>query len=509
MWGGFGNVWLINVLRIGLDVAGTIDGLHLTFGFGELARHVRVGRMPERGVDMPIDRRIAIGATLTLGTAGLALASTTAAARDRASQPISSSPAAAPAKTADLGLIPDSGRDETARLQAAIDKAAERRAPLALAAGRYIVRNLTLRAGSRLSGIPGQTIIEHVGTLPALTGAGLRNVALDGLTIHGSGALDAQARGLVDLERIVNLSLVDLTIDRSNGNGIALTGCSGVVTGCRVAQAAKAGLFSLDAAGLEISHNTITDCGNNGILVWRSAKGEDATLIAMNRIERIAAHDGGSGQNGNAINVFRAGNVIVTSNRIADCAFSAIRANSASNVQMLGNTIARMGEVALYAEFAFDGAVIGANLVDAATVGVSITNFNEGGRLATVQGNVIRNLIQRADNRDRSGVGIAVEADTAITGNVVENAPTAGLAIGWGRFCRDIVATGNIIRLSGIGIAVTGDAKAGAVLLSANIITGSTRGAIRAMDHGRPIGGDLALANDLKSRVQVSGNMVG
>ena len=201
--------------------------------------------------------------------------------------------------------------------------------------------------------------------------------------------------------------------------------------------------------------------------------------------------------------------MIVTANRIADCAFSAIRANSASNIQMLGNTIARMGEVALYAEFAFDGAVISGNLVDAATVGISITNFNEGGRLAAVTGNVIRNLIQRPDNRERSGVGIAVEADTAITGNVVENAPTAGIAIGWGRFCRDIVATGNIIRLSGIGIAVTGDAKAGAVLLSANMITGATRGAIRAMDHGRPIGGDLALANDPKSRIQVSGNMAG
>ena len=31
------------------------------------------------------------------------------------------------------------------------------------------------------------------------------------------------------------------------------------------------------------------DAGNNGILVWRSAKGDDGTLVIDNRIEDIAA----------------------------------------------------------------------------------------------------------------------------------------------------------------------------------------------------------------------------
>ena len=75
---------------------------------------------------------------------------------------------------------------------------------------------------------------------------------------------------------------------------------------------------------------------------------------------------GGSGQYGNAVNVFRADNVIVRGNRIRNAAFSAVRGNAASNMQIVGNTCTGLGEVALYAEFGFEGAVIANNIVDGA-----------------------------------------------------------------------------------------------------------------------------------------------
>src|SRR5690606_12330312 len=125
--------------------------------------------------------------------------------------------------------------------------------------------------------------------------------------------------------------------------------------------------------------NTVADCGNGGILVHRWEKGEDGTIVTGNRIERISAAHGGTGQFGNGINVYRAGNVIVADNRIADCAFSAIRSNSGSNVQITGNNCARSGETAIYSEFAFEGAIISSNIVDGAANGISIVNFNEGG----------------------------------------------------------------------------------------------------------------------------------
>ena len=50
----------------------------------------------------------------------------------------------------------------------------------------------------------------------------------------------------------------------------------------------------------------------------------------------------------------------------------------------------------------FEGAVIADNTVDGAAFGVSVCNFNEGGRIAVVQGNIIRNLAEAAD-RHRAG----------------------------------------------------------------------------------------------------------
>ena len=109
----------------------------------------------------------------------------------------------------------------------------------------------------------------------------------------------------------------------------------------------RAAIFSLDGRGLEIAHNVFSDCGDNGILVWTSKPAECGTIVQANRIEQIAAKSGGSGQYGNGINVFRAAGVLVANNRITDCAYSAVRGNAASNIQMIGNNCARLGEVAL------------------------------------------------------------------------------------------------------------------------------------------------------------------
>ncbi|RME98564.1 MAG: TIGR03808 family TAT-translocated repetitive protein, partial [Alphaproteobacteria bacterium] len=226
---------------------------------------------------------------------------------------------------------------------------------------------------------------------------------------------------------------------------------------------------------------------------WRSEAGEDATLILHNRIERIRTDAGGTGQNGNGVVLFRAGSVLVQGNRINDCAFSAIRANAASDVQMIGNSCARLGEVALYAEFAFEGAIIANNLVNRAAAGISVTNFGDhGGRLAVVQGNLIRNLSLKKDSEDERGYGIHLEADGVVSNNVIENVPNLGIVLGWGASMRDISATGNLIRSARIGIGLSVDPDAGYGFVSNNMISGAREGGIRAMNHHVPLGPDLA-----------------
>jgi uncharacterized secreted repeat protein (TIGR03808 family) len=453
---------------------------------------------------MPVDRRVLLGVGLG---AGLAATAQEAAARQPGAAR-AGGPAAMPA--AEAGLEPDAVRDQTDRLQRAIDQAAARGVPLILAPGQYPVRGVQLRSGSRLFGSPGATVLRSLGG-GLLQASGARDVRIEGLVLDGDLRPLGTSRGdgLVMLDGCTGATLSDLDVRDSLANGIVLVGCSGKVAGCRIERVGEAAILSTDAAGLEISGNRITDCANNGILVWRSTPGEDGTIVAGNRIERIGAMAGGSGQHGNGINVFRAGGVLVTGNRISECAFSAIRGNAASNIQMTSNSCARLGEVALYAEFAFEGALIASNLVDAAATGISVTNFNEGGRLAVVQGNLVRNLVRRLHEPvDKRGDGICVEADAVVTGNTIENAPASGIMIGWGRWMRNVNVGANLVRNARIGIAISSDAAAGHVLVAQNMLAGCRDGAVRAVERGVPHGPDLARTPIDSARVSVTGNVV-
>ncbi|WP_439541418.1 TIGR03808 family TAT-translocated repetitive protein [Hyphomicrobium sp.] len=449
---------------------------------------------------MPLDRRTLISTGLV--SAGLATAAAAAGPRERvpASQP-----------SLDFTLSPDGHGDQTARLQAAIDDAARRGAPLMLGAGLFRVGHITLRPNTRLIGAARQSVLEFTGGVAFITANEAPGVRLESLVVDGSllGMDAALGTGLISIFNSDGISLVDLDVRRGLMNGIALTECSGRIGDCEVRDMSQAGIFSLDARGLDVAHNAVVDCGNNGIQIWRSAAGEDGTTVVGNRIARIAAKAGGTGQNGNGINVFRAGGVLAASNRIEACAYSAIRGNSAENIQMVGNACRKLGEVALYAEFSFSGALIASNVIDEAANGIAVTNFNEGGRLAVVQGNLVRNLFRREQEPvDKRGIGIGIEADAAVTGNVVEDAPTAGISAGWGPHLRDVAITGNVIRKAGIGIMVSSDPKAGACLISQNMISNTRDGAIRAMDHGQPHGPDLASTDAPSgSRLVISGNL--
>lgn len=453
---------------------------------------------------MNIDRRRLLSAGLG---AGAGLAATGAVAAPRADRSV---PGAHVSAAVDAGLVPDSAADQTAKLQDLIDQAARRRAPLVLPPGKFLAGALTLRPGTRISGSGPATILQFLGGNAFITAENAADVLIECLVIDGDlkPLNPARATGLIALKACRNLTIRDVEVRRSLIDGLSLAGAAGRVTGCRIGGAARTGIFSVDAAGLEIAQNVVADCRNNGIQVWRSAKGEDGTIVTGNRIERIAAMAGGSGENGNGINVFRAGNVLVTGNRISDCAYSAIRGNAASNIQMVANNCQRLGEVALYAEFGFEGALIASNLVDTAAMGISVTNFNEGGRLAVIQGNLVRNLFRREQEpKDKRGEGIGVEADATVSGNTIENAPTAGIVIGWGRHMREVAVTGNLIRAARVGIAVTTELGSGACLIAQNMISGHKAGAIRASDYGRMAGPDLAQVPPANGRLTVVGNM--
>ncbi len=400
----------------------------------------------------------------------------------------------------DHGVRPGVKSSQTDKLQKAIDAAARAGAILHIPAGVYTTGKLILRTNSILAGVPGQSVLKFSGNEAMLSARSVRNIHLTGLVLESGGS----ASTLLSAAKVEGLTVTGCKITGS-ANGISLNQCFGAIRDNEITQAAVTGLFCNDSNGLDISHNHVHDCGNNGIQIWRSTAGEDGAIVAHNRIQNIRAEAGGSGQNGNGINVFRADSVQVTGNRITDCAFSAIRGNAASDIQIIGNSCARLGEVAIYAEFGFEGAMIANNLIDKAASGISITNFNEGGRLAVAQGNLVRNLFLRDGQR---GVGIAVEADAIVTGNLIEGAPGGGIMIGWGKYLRDVNATGNVIRDARIGIGISISTGAGYAYVTNNMISQTTEGGIRAMDHGKPLGPDLAKESSESYRnIAVFGNV--
>ena len=412
---------------------------------------------------------------------------------------------------AHFGVHPGAPDDQSHALQRAIDQAARTRVPLMLAPGVYRAGGLTLPAGAQLAGIRGATrlILTHGPSL--LSAEHAETVSLTGLTLDGGGQPLPAGRALVHFDDVKAVRISDCQVAGAGGNGVTLESCDGEVTHSTITGAADNALFCNDSRSLLIAANIIAKSGNGGIRVWQSDKRRDGSLIADNRIEDTSARAGGTGENGNAINVFRAADVIVRGNHIRNAAFSAIRGNSASNIQIIGNNCAALDETAIYSEFGFEGAVIADNVIDGAENGISVTNFNEGGRLATVRGNIVRNLGTRRRDRppEEAGIGIGVEADTVVSGNVIERAPRAGISVGWGPYLRNVAVTGNVVREAGFGVAVSVVADAGVAVISGNLFAGTTRGAIVGMEWHKAVTGDLALAGaERYPQLKIGGNQV-
>jgi uncharacterized secreted repeat protein (TIGR03808 family) len=443
---------------------------------------------------MPLDRR-----ALLTGSAVAAVVPAAAAA----------APPAHGFDAAQFGVRPGAPDDQTARLQRAIDEAARACRPLMLPAGLYRAGALRLPAGAQIFGVRGATHLTLTHGPSLLSADGGEDITLSGLALDGAALPLPQNRGLVHLAQVKRLRVSDCTIANAGGNAIALEGCDGVVENNTLANAADTSLFCNDNRGLTIRGNTLRGAGNGGIRIWQSQKAHDGSIVADNTIDDIGARAGGTGQNGNGVNVFRAANVIVRNNVIRRCAFSAVRGNAASALQILGNACGAIGEVALYAEFDFEGAVIANNTVDGAALGVVCTNFNDGGRLAVVQGNLIRRLTPRRPQGgpDAAGVGIAVEADASVSGNVIEDAPSIGISIGAGKYMRDVSVTGNVVRRAGLGIGVSVAPGAGSAVVSGNMLA-ECRGGIAGMEWDKVASADLVRDAARYPQLTIAGNQV-
>ena len=399
----------------------------------------------------------------------------------------------------DFGFDPSIDGDQSAALQAAIDGAAAQGKRLLLPPGEYSVRDLNLHGS--LQGMPGQTHLLSSGEAPVGRVSGLSGVRLEGISFGGGPAGDN--RGVLELENATGITIRDCSFT-GPGVGIAASASSATIDNCMFAEMGDAAIHSMDGLGLFIRGNVVTQCGNAGIRIWRSENGQDGTTITGNRISSIDWKGGGNGQNGNGVNVFKADGVIVSDNHIADCAFTAVRVNSSNDTQVRGNVCVNSGEVAIFSEFAFSGSVI----VDGAATGISITNFDSGGHIATCTGNIVRNITPKsAVNPDTRPVGIYAEAETVVSNNVVEGVPGVGIGVGFGPFLRNVVVSDNVVSAvdTGIAVSVVQESPAGSVKVAGNLI--DARGhAIVGMEWEKLVSDDLARDSGRYPNVVVDGN---
>jgi uncharacterized secreted repeat protein (TIGR03808 family) len=412
-----------------------------------------------------------------------------------------------------LGLRPGAVEDQTRPLSLALNEAAKRQLPLMLPPGRYAISGLSLPEGARLIGVPGATHLVAAQAGPMIIGRKLRRLALSGLTIDGLMLRQNERSGLVYLEDVAEAVLDELQVMNAGAIGVSLLRSGGRVERSRLSMVKDTGLLSMDAKGLCVEGNSIEDCGDNGVQVWRSAAGDDGSIVKGNRIARIRNDSGGTGQYGNGISIFRAGGTVVEGNVIRDCAYSFIRNNAGPGGIVAANNGQRCGETGIFIEFGFEGAVVANNRIEDVANGISITNLDQGGRLAACNGNMVRNCRRGLTPRTgevTGGVGIHVEADSTVSGNVVEGAEKVGLSLGWGWAMRNIAATGNMLKDCEVGIGVSVAGRERNVVVSGNVIAGARKGAVVGLDHGRIVTGDLTLAADRRLEgVRIEGNRAG
>lgn len=415
---------------------------------------------------------------------------------------------------ADFGLEPNGSGDQSAKFQAALNAAAVDGRPLYLPAGGFDVQNLEFPNGVHLIGAPGQTLLTTQGDQRLAHIKDASGIIVEGVVFQANKPESAAGvNGLIEIEgNSINVTFRQCGFYNSPANGIATTNSQVTIEDCDFEGFAAAAIHTQNGTGLMIRGNRIRTCANAGIRVWRDDPGYDGTIITGNRIDKVDFKDGGNGQNGNGISIYKADEVIVADNLISNCAFSAVRTNTGKNTQIRGNTCLASGEVAIFSEFGFSGSVIADNVIDGAATGISITNLDSGGHLATCTGNVVRNIAPKSlTNPDTMPVGIYAEADTVVAGNSIDNVPGVGIAAGYGPYVRNVVVANNVVTgaMVGIGVSVVQEKSPGPILVSGNIIGAGTQHPIAGLEWEKIVSEDLAKDAKKYPNVTVSDNTVG
>jgi hypothetical protein len=126
----------------------------------------------------------------------------------------------------------------------------------------------------------------------------------------------------------------------------------------------------------------------------------------------------------------------------------------------------------------------------AASVRVTGCNISGSGSVGLKVVNAVRQFPVSVTQNQFAGCGLHVEGDATLQGNTVVSAPDAGIRLGSATKLGSIIATGNLVMGSPVGIAIS-NAPDGYAMVTINMVRGAKNGAIRAFDGDRYVGRDL------------------
>lgn len=414
--------------------------------------------------------------------------------------------------------------------------------PLNILPGVYRTSGFSIAAPLEIFAAPGTVVIEPAGGEsfnidigPAADSDELAGVTIRGIGFRGKGAvlpaglnpgerpvnpfLEAampRFNALITAFRVRTLIVENCSIGGSRAGGLAMWRCRDAAVTRNEFMNNNISIYSAQGENNLFADNHIHDNANFAIMVEQWPPGPDYTTVRNNRIAKTAASFGanpargivgGSGPYGNGVFGLYAHHMTVEGNRISDSAFSGVRANGCSDVQIANNAIDRSGETAIMVEcpqtdgktpngLGYEGGVIAGNIVSGAAEGVSVTNGWYGGRRVSIAGNQVRSIARRSfrtsdPNWPRYatyGDGIYAEADVDIVGNIVEDCDGCGIYVAPMAIQNSAIktaanVTGNIVKGArwGVGFWKGSDPARGFTFIHGNMITGSSRGAIMAL----------------------------
>lgn len=155
-------------------------------------------------------------------------------------------------------ILPLGGEiDQTAMLQDAIDRAARAGLPLRLPAGIYATCTLTLKSGTQIEGLPGQTILRHRGGGSILRVEHAENVRLSGLVLDGGSQMLGTDGALLVANDVAELDISACRFIGSSEDGVALHCVSGRIAACEMHRIGGTALSSVECGDFTIMGNTI------------------------------------------------------------------------------------------------------------------------------------------------------------------------------------------------------------------------------------------------------------